>query len=61
VIHADLKNPDYVAWHLFLRDSEGWNREQIEAHQLRELQRIVGHAHDLPTLASAAATSVNHE
>jgi hypothetical protein len=30
VIHADLKNPDYLARQQFLQDSEGWNREQIE-------------------------------
>jgi four helix bundle protein len=28
-VHADLKNQDYLAWRRFLREGEGWSRDQI--------------------------------
>ncbi len=46
MIHADLEKPAYVDWIKFLRMSEGWSKEQIADHQLREVQRAVRHAYE---------------
>ena len=44
-VHADLQNPDYVAWRRFLQEAEGWSQEQIAEYQLSEIKRIVAHAY----------------
>jgi phenylacetate-CoA ligase len=46
VVHADLQNKHYVEWIRFLRESEGWSKEQIEEYQLAELKRIVTYAYE---------------
>jgi phenylacetate-CoA ligase len=43
-MHADLANPDYVAWKAFLRDSADWSADRLASHQLAELQRVVSDA-----------------
>lgn len=45
-IHWDLRNKYYVEWIKFLKESEGWSREQIEEYQLAELKRIVRYAYE---------------
>jgi phenylacetate-CoA ligase len=45
VIHKDLKNPDYIAWRDFLKESEDWDKERIEEYQLKEIKRIVNYAY----------------
>jgi len=44
MIHADLTNPDYVAWKAFLRESESWTADRIASHQLDEMRRVVADA-----------------
>ena len=46
IIHKDLQNEHYLNWLRFLRESEGWSREQIADYQLSELKRIVKHAYE---------------
>ncbi len=46
IIHADLRNRHYCKWIQFLRESEGWSREQIQEYQLAELRRIVRYAYE---------------
>jgi phenylacetate-CoA ligase len=45
-VHADLLNPEYRAWSIFLRRSNNWDRNQIEAHQLAELRRVTRLAYE---------------
>lgn len=40
IIYADLRNKYYIEWIHFLRESENWNKEQIEEYQLSQLNRI---------------------
>jgi phenylacetate-CoA ligase len=44
-VHADLQNPEYVAWLRFLETSETWSREEIERYQLEQFRKIVAHAY----------------
>ena len=45
IVHKDLKNPHYIAWRDFLKESEGWAIEKIEVYQLNEIKRIVRYAY----------------
>jgi len=44
MIHKDLSNPHYTQWIQFLRESEDWNREQIETYQFEQLKRLIDYA-----------------
>lgn len=44
-IHADLLNPDYVAWSGFLRESANWTRDQIADYQTSRVREMVRHAY----------------
>ena len=46
IIHADLRNKHYCEWIQFLRQAEGWSRDQIAEYQLNELRRVVRYAYD---------------
>ena len=46
IIHKDLQNEHYLNWRSFLKESEGWSREQIADYQLNELKRIVKYAYE---------------
>ena len=41
-----MRNRHYVDWIEFLRQSEGWSPDQNADYQLKELRRIVRHAHE---------------
>jgi len=45
IVHKDLRNPDYIAWRDFLKESEDWDKEKIEEYQLKEIKRIVTYAY----------------
>lgn len=44
-VHKDLLNTTYVYWKAFLKESDTWSLDQIQSHQLTELQRILAHAY----------------
>ncbi len=46
LVHADLRNPHYVEWIRFLRQSENWSREKIADYQLGELKRVITYAYE---------------
>jgi len=46
VFFGDLQNEQYCEWIKFLRESEDWNKEQIQEYQFRELKRIVRYAYE---------------
>jgi phenylacetate-CoA ligase len=45
-IHADLRKRRYREWIRFLKESEGWSKEEIDEHQLGEIRRIVRYAYE---------------
>lgn len=44
-VHKDLQNPHYTRWADFLRSADGWDRRQIESHQLGQIRMIADHAY----------------
>ena len=46
IVHKDLKNPDYIAWRDFLKESEDWDKEKIEEYRLKEIKSIVTYAYN---------------
>jgi phenylacetate-CoA ligase len=44
--HKDLTNPHYVQWLDFLKESEGWTREQIETYQFKKLKEKLQYVWD---------------
>ena len=48
-VHKDLRNKAYCDWIEFLKSSEGWSKDEIEAHQLLELKKLVRYAYERTT------------
>ena len=46
VVHADLKNKNYLDWRNFLHEKDGWTREEIVNYQLGEVRRIFRYAYE---------------
>lgn len=44
-LHWDLRNPHYISWLHFLKETEGWSITQIQEYQIQEIQRIVHYAY----------------
>lgn len=40
------KNPEFLKWYNFLQESQWWNKEQLEKYQMRQLEKLLKHAHE---------------
>jgi len=39
------KNPIFIKWYNFLRESQWWSRRKLEEYQMRELKKLLKHAY----------------